>query len=232
MWVPRAPSTLAKAVSLAELLSQPAPPPRERLKLAVRLASSVLQFHTSGWLQDRWGKEDVYLVQRDFSQSSLETPVFHHTFTLEPPSSEPSMKLSIYHHNPSLFSLGIILVELWFWKCVESLQADKCQERDPDMARFTTAYGLINQLNEGAGAKYGNSVWHCICGLGTQEPGLEKYNEFKNEVYLKVLQPLEKHLEAFCDKSLEEIFPASSLSLPSPCQACHQCRLSRSSESG
>ena len=228
VWVPRAPSTLARAVSLAELLSQssPAPLPLHRLKLAVRLASSVLQFHTSGWLQDRWSNKDVYLVQRGSSQSSLEIPVVHHAFTREPPSSEASIELTIYHCNLSLFSLGIVLIELWFWKRVESPQA-----HNPNLARFITAAELIRTLSEDAGALYASSVKHCIYGLGPQELRLEN-NEFKNEVYLKVLQPLEKHLEAFCNKSLGEIFPAPSLSLPSSTQACHWCRVSRSSEGG
>ena len=87
VWVPRAPLTSARMLSLAELLSLPEPPMEERLKLAVRLASSVLQFHTSGWLRERWGKQDIYFIQRDSSQSqtpSLDTPVVPQSFTQEP----------------------------------------------------------------------------------------------------------------------------------------------------
>ena len=182
---------------------------KERLKLAVRLASSVLQFHTSGWLQERWGKQDIYLVQGDPSQpsnQSLETPVVNQDLTSEVLlTTGGSTESRIIPCNLSLFSLGVVLIELWFWRSVESFQADTLQAGDPDTAIFITAVGLIEKLNEGAGINYGSSVRRCIRGLDHQEPKLEN-NEFKSEVYLKVLQPLEKNLEIFCGKPLEKIF--------------------------
>ena len=204
VWVPGAPLTSATVVPLADLLSLPPPPMRERLKLAVKLASSVLQFHTSGWLQERWDKKDIFLVQQDSSQPSLDTPVIHHNFTLEP-SPEAPTEPSIFFYNLSLFSLGVVLIELWFWEHVESFQANIPQLQDPDTAIFTTALRLVDTLNEAAGAKYSGSVRRCIRGLDHAEPRLEN-KEFKNKVYFKVLQPLEDHLKEFCNKSLEEIF--------------------------
>ena len=208
VWVPRAPLTSARVLSLAELLSLPAPPMKERLKLGVGLASSVLQLHETEWLHERWSKHDIYLIQGDSCQSgnpSLETPVVRHTFTpesLTPPPEIPPQKTGC---DPSLFSLGIVLIELWFWRSEESFQAETPQEEDSDTARFLTAQGLLDTLNESTGIQYSSSVQHCIRGIDHEEPRLEN-NEFKNEVYLKVLQPLEKHLELFCGESVEEIF--------------------------
>lgn len=208
VWVPTVPLAILgspRFVSLAELLSQPVPPMVERLKLAVKLASSVLQLHTTKWLQERWGKNDIYFIQGNSSQPSslsLETPVVRQAFTTEPSVSEaliePSRMISC---NLSLFSLGIVLIELWFWRHLESFpseqsQASNCPE-DLDSARFTTARGLIGRLYEDAGNNYGESVRRCINGIDHKETQLEN-NEFKNEAYLKVLQPLEKHLEFFC----------------------------------
>ena len=196
-----------RAVSLSKLLAQSAlsaPPPVERFKLAVRLASSVLQLHTSAWLQERWGAKDIYFVQPDSCQPSLGTPVIHHDFTLGPSPPQPITKPSIIRCNLSLFSLGIVLIELWFWKSLEALQGDECNP-DPDIARYITADGLVDTVNEHAGAKYGSSVRRCIRGVDHAQPQLEN-QEFKNKVYLQVLQPLENHLQDFCNKSLEEIF--------------------------
>ena len=215
VWVPRAPLAIlasARVVSLAELLSLPEPPMGERLKLAVRLASSVLQLHRTEWLQERWGKQDIYLVQGGSSKSrspSLETPVVHQAFTQEPPVFEASMESRIIRCNLSLFSLGIVLVELWFWRSVESFQADEPQaycgpQAASDTTIYATAERLIDELYITAGVNYGHTVRRCIRGIDHQETRLEN-NEFKNEVYLKVLQPLEKHLEFFCGKPLWEI---------------------------
>ena len=212
MWVPRVPLISGRVISLAELLAMPEPPKRERLKLAVRLASSVLQLHSTEWLRERWGKQDIYFIQRDSFQSrspSLEIPVVHQAFTPEPSVSTASIEPHIIHCNLSLFSLGIVLIELWFWRSVESFQVNEHQAYDPweasDTARFTTAQRLVPILYEDAGDIYGDTVRRCIVGLDHMDSKLEN-NEFKNEAYLKVLQPLEKHLEFFCDEPLGKIF--------------------------
>ena len=88
---------------------------------------------------------------------------------------------------------------------MESFHANECQEGDPDTTRYITALELIHKLNDDAGVNYSSSVQRCITGLGHRENQLEN-NEFKSEVYLKVLRPLEQHLKDFCGKSLEEIF--------------------------
>ena len=208
VWVPRAPLAHARVVPLAKLLSLSEPPMMERLKLAVRLASSVLQFHTSGWLQEKWGKQDIYLIQRGASQSgnpSLEMPVVLQAFTPEPTVQEASIESRIIRCNLSLFSLGIVLIELWYWKNVESFHAGESQVENLDIARYITVQELIEKFHEVAGIDYSSSVRRCIRGIDHQETQLEN-NDFKNEVYVKVLQPLEKHLEHFSGKPLGELF--------------------------
>ena len=221
VWVPKLPQTLqtpARVVSLAELLSQPKPPRRAHLKVGVRLASSVLQFHTTEWFQERWGKQDIYFIQWNSPQSrspSLETPVVRQVFTPKPPVSEASIESSIIRCNLSLFSLGIVLIELWFWKSVESFQSDRSPAYEPqaqcgpgetsDRAMYLTAQGLIDILYEDAGRVYGDIVRRCITGLDYKETQLEN-DAFKKEVYLKIVQPLENHLEIFFNEPLEKIF--------------------------
>ena len=214
--VPRASLAMlkpAKVVSLAELLSLPSlpvPSKRERLKLGMRLASSVLQFHETTWLQERWSKRDIYLIQGDSQPKSysLETPVVCQAFTPDPSVPETSMDPNTLILNLSLFSLGIVLIELWFWKSMESLQANKsqadCPLEDLDTAIYNTARTLFPKLYDEAGADYTNSVKFCIHGLGPQETKLVKY-EVKNKVYQNVVQPLGTNLETFYRQPLREI---------------------------
>lgn len=219
VWVPREPLpilTSARVVPLADLLSLPEPPRRERLKLGVRLASSVLQFHRTEWLQERWGKKDICLIQGNSSQSrspSLETPVVCQAFPTEPSDLDVSMESHVFSCDVSLYSLGIVLIELWFWKSVESLQQQAIitNYQEPqyycclDTARLNSAKQLIERVYRDAGDNYGNIVRRCIIGLDHKETQLEN-DGFKNKVHRKVLRPLEKHLELFCDESLEKIF--------------------------
>ena len=215
VWAPRAPLamlTSARVVSLAELLSLPKPLWRERLKLGMRLASSVLQLYKTEWLQERWGKQDIYLIQ-GASQSrspSLETPVVCQAFPPEPSVFKASIRSHITRCNLSLFSLGIVLIELWFWRGIESFE-DKSQpyysssEETSDTARYHTAQRLIDELYGDVGVNYGDVVRRCIIGLDHKEIQLEN-DGFKNEAYLKVLQPLREDLERFCNETLAQIF--------------------------
>ena len=207
VWVSGAPLKSASVVPLAELLSLPEPSRKERLKLAVKLASSVLQLHTTQWLQEGWGKHDIYFVQGDSSQTgspSLETPVVCQAFSSDSSVPAASIESRFIHHNrnPSLFSLGIVLIELLFWKSVESLQAE---ELGSDKASEYIAPSLIDKVYRDACDNYGDSVRRCINGLDHKEIKLENEG-FKNEVYLKVLRPLEKDLEHFYREPLEKIF--------------------------
>ena len=219
VWAPRAPLamlTSARVESLAELLSRPEPPRKERLKLGMRLASSVLQLYKTEWLQERWGKQDIYLIQGASQSSpsletpSLETPVVCQAFPPEPSVFKASIRSHIIRCNLSLFSLGIVLIELWFWRGIESFE-DKSQayyspwEETSDTARYVTAQRLIDKLYGDAGDNYGDIVRRCIMGLDHKETQLEN-DGFKNEAYLKVLQPLGKHLELFCNEPLAQIF--------------------------
>ena len=309
-----------KTVSLAELLSQKKPSQRERLKLGVRLASSVLKLQSTGWLQPRWGKQDIFLIQGDSSQSShsLETPVIRLAFPRgtsvaessvtsvvessvtsvvevpetsvaeapkppaaevpetsvaeapeisvaeapvtsvietpvasaevpEPPAaevpetsvveapetpaveasellaSEPlaaeepesptvdALETAIVNCNLSLLSLGIILMELWFWQDIGTPQVNELQANKPqlcchleqlDIERSMKAKRKIPELRSKAGRGYSDCVKRCLDGLDyTENP-----KEFMREAHQKVLRPLEKNLKHFCDQELEQIF--------------------------
>ena len=78
-----------------------------------------------------------------------------------------------------------------------------------DTAKYIKAQMLIDQLYDDAGGIYGDVVRRCIIGLDHKETQLEN-EAFKNEAYLKILQPLEKYLELFCNEPLDRIFEKRS----------------------
>ena len=180
--------------------------------LGVKLASSVMQLHETEWLKERWGKQDIFFIQEESDQQRegvLATPLVHRAFTSDSPMPQGSIDHGsrVIRCNGSLFSLGIILVELWYWKSLESFQAQFGGEGGTaSMAEYCTAVRLIDDLYGDAGGSYGDIVRRCIIGLDHREIQLEK-DQFKNEVYQKVLQPLEEHLKLFCnEENLAKIF--------------------------
>lgn len=77
-----------------------------RLQLAVILASTVLQLHTTPWLNEQWGGEHIL-----FHNGSTEAPYISKEFSIQ--SAEQTESASTCHPNPirnkSIFCLGVLL---------------------------------------------------------------------------------------------------------------------------
>ena len=126
-----------KPVSLAELLERSIPSPArysspeanhvmtrgDRLKLALTIASSVLQLYKTPWLPENWSKHDILL---DESKDVLCSQVYvSDTFSKAAAIEEAAQVKKTYSHarNESLFSLGIVLIELCLEHPLESMRS-------------------------------------------------------------------------------------------------------------
>ena len=216
VWIPRQPLSISKparTVTLGDLLSMRTPSRKERLKLGVKLASSVMQLHKTQWLSEKWSKQDILFIQECSSQSNvpvLENPLVPQTFTPDSSPCQISAEFRFTRCNRSLYSLGIILIELWFWRSLESFQAENGSKQPNSVTTETEEYStalrvLDDKLYGDAGDNFGDIVRRCITGLDHRETQLES-DDFKNEVYGKIIQPLEEHLQGFWDASLDTIF--------------------------
>ena len=116
-----------------------------------------------------------------------------------PPPENPIQAASIVPYNLSLYSLGIVLIELWYWKDLRflkgSLSTGSGTDQDAQI-EFFTAFQFAKDLHDEAGERYGEAVRRCIQGLDTRETCLEKEG-FKNKVYSDIVRLLEENLEIF-----------------------------------
>lgn len=222
VWPPRTPSLSSKPMvmlSLENLLTQPeALKKKDRLILGVQLASTVMQLHTTEWLSENWGKRDILFYQEESggavnTSPIIRKPLVRQIFASPDPCSPPSQTIQkltksiLLPHNQSLFSLGVILVELWYGQRLEDLRIETDGNGiggANDMTDYVTARRLISEISEDAGEKYGDAVRRCINGLDHRFSSLEK-DDFKNEVHIKVVSPLVENLESFCAMGLVEI---------------------------
>jgi len=221
VWIPRRLCVTAncKFLTLAEMLSLPHEPLKlERLKLGVKLASSVMQLHTTEWLGESWSKEDIkFFLQLELDErrkSVIDYPFLHQNFlqpnTADSPSQD-AVEASLIPCNQRLYSLGIVLIELWHWKGFECLRRVALpgpgitDNGDGSGNEYFAALRLAKQLYQDAGASYGEAVRRCIQGLDTSETSLEN-DEFKDKVYSEIVRPLETNLETFSGKRIAEIF--------------------------
>ncbi|KAF8252528.1 hypothetical protein K440DRAFT_644722 [Wilcoxina mikolae CBS 423.85] len=215
-------------VSLDNLLKPGIIDKKARLKLGVLLATAVLQLHNSNWLKENWGKGDIFFFQREIRRNiigggvgSFLEPIIDQPFVRgdfgnahfvgrdESGAQTPQLVAppsSLVDADMSLFSLGVVLFELWFEKPIQDFtNPQQLLESDFNQTCYKVAQGRIGELIKVAGPAYGLAVSHCIEGLSSSSratrPGqlnsLEDMN-FKNEVHANIICPLENNLKA-CD---------------------------------
>ena len=202
VWVPKQPLSiprLGRAITLANMLHDLKPEAKpaleERLKLGVRLASSVLQLHDTEWLNERWSKDEIWFIQEDPCRDPvLKYPLVRRVFQQgDESTSTDSIAGLIGHSNASLFSLGMVLIELWYWKSLEAKDVGD-------------GWKHYLELRGKAPASFSDAVRRCFGDLDHTETQLH-LDGFKNAVYLKIVLPLEETLKWFCGKdSLPQIF--------------------------
>ncbi|KAF2182091.1 hypothetical protein K469DRAFT_691691 [Zopfia rhizophila CBS 207.26] len=177
----------------------------DALKIAVHLASSVLQLYKTPWLVEDWGKEDILFIHRP-GASLYDHPFVSCGFSHLRSSAEEmewvSTGTSPYNviRNQTLFTLGILLIELWYGKSMDDLKTtDDTNNRGTPNDAWCTANRLIkdNEIRDNAGFLYAEAIERCIwCDFGQRETDLED-EKFQKIVYERVVALLQKNLRQF-----------------------------------
>ena len=217
----------AHLVSLHDLINTYkdvlAKPSREsRLVLGLKLVSSVLQLNTTQWLTETWEAKDILFPEADprvadkyHRYNILSRPFVHQNFSSSSSSTSStgsSIDYPDFQHKPanqakavmgcnhSLYSLGIVLLEIWHWQTFSSLYASAS-----GLSELLFSYHLSDTLFEEAGHEYAMAVRRCIRGFEMRETDLE-HDSFRRKVYQDILGLLGDNLRRFsgCD-NLEKI---------------------------
>ena len=195
-------------ISLESLLATPKPPLKSRMQLALKLASAVMQLHSTRWLDDFWSASDIWFPTFNGSLKGniLHYPLVHRTFSQARGSPTPPMAQNpqnsvwkVLAPNMSLLALGIVLIELLEWKTLASLQGEHCPTLDSSMDqslnRLVAAKEMVKHLVTQLADSdlYFHALRRCIDGLDHPVKTLDR-DDFKSEVYKLVVRPLEVHL--------------------------------------
>ncbi|PSN59413.1 hypothetical protein BS50DRAFT_580002 [Corynespora cassiicola Philippines] len=177
----------------------------DKLKVAIDVSSSVLQLYNTPWLNEEWSKDDVLFIQRPgFPPSSLYEHPFVRRILGSSPSktySKPSGSTYSIIRNRTLFTLGILLIELWYGKSIEELQIpEDLNYQNIAGVAWGTAYRLVeDELEFEAGPRYSLAVRRCIRGdfdRRDKDMSLED-EDFQKVVYNGVVALLEKTFQQF-----------------------------------
>jgi len=184
--------------SLGAILQDPKFAQQDRLKLAITLASSVLQLHETPWLEDNWGKENIFFINRP-GKTHYDQPFVSQHFNTTTQNATPAVpnQMSCIIRNQTLYALGVALIELWYRKPIDELyqDADGPQNTGNDildlLTEFETADRLAKALLSEAGARYSDAVRRCIrCDFDQRASSLEDAG-FQKAVYQGVVAPLQ-----------------------------------------
>ncbi len=185
-----------------------------RLSIAAVLGHSLLQFHTTPWLGETWGKKDIYFLQSADGVIHTKHPfLICHFNSRTPVSNQPVESCqtglgpsSSHASNSSLLSLGILILELWFNQTIESQPF--CKDflgpdgRENGYTVWNTAQKWQELAMEEGGMDLHNPTRRCIyCAFGAVSQNLED-EELRRAVYAEVVQPLELLLSRFDHESV------------------------------
>lgn len=175
---------------------------KQRYKLAVVLASSILQLQTTPWLNNHLAKKNIFFYQNG-TDVLADQPYIQHSFasnrtsletTPEEKSSRPPCSTRNSTRN-SLAHLGILLLELCFGQPIEKQTELRSQylmdgkaHNDTD---YLTARDWIYEVGEEAGEEFENAVKCCVlCNFDAKLDWTDM--NFTQSVHAAVVEPLEK----------------------------------------
>ncbi|KAL8801036.1 MAG: hypothetical protein Q9182_004728 [Xanthomendoza sp. 2 TL-2023] len=172
---------------------------KQRILLAYRLASSLLQFHSTPWLGGSWKRQSICFCHRivvhtsasnkELLQFDAESPFIIHDFTRNPmplTAAQPTAKAS-------LLDLGILLLEIWHLTPFEVYAAQEGLHVDSTYgARYEIASRWLNETADNILPFYADPVCRCIEGtFASKAPTLQWTDpEFQVSICEGLVKPL------------------------------------------
>ena len=164
---------------------------QDRLSLGIKLASSVIQLCQTPWLSESWSKRDIVFFANP--HPLIDNPMVLHN--LSSPQLGRTQQPGIVRRSKLLFSLGVLLWELWFWRRLEDdpdLRACLDHGQLLDSKLYVIAGAAYQKLDGDAPLKYCDAVRVCFFdNIPTGGQG------FSTTVWQKVICLLEENYSAY-----------------------------------
>lgn len=186
-------------ITVKEKGSKPYMTKKQRLQIAVILASTTLQLQDTEWLKSQWGKKDIL-----FHNGLAEQPYISKVFpkeSFESEQLEDAMTSVSPIRNETMFNLGVLLLELSYGK---SLDHFKSEDDPPIFTEYFIARRLVETLADEEASGYVDAVRACIhCDFGAKSkvPSLDN-DVFRQAVYDDVVVPLEDEWKHWNKRSI------------------------------
>jgi hypothetical protein len=193
-------SSSTESVTLQSLLlrphqTRPSMNRRNRFTLAIILASSLLQLHSTPWMSDGWNKQDVFFLSTlDLHQPIISRPYLFKSFhSSQDASVNPSLPIK-FNTKTALTNLGIMLLELCFNIPIESHPSRSKYFGPNNKPNAFTDISTAREWHEDVLGELGDdmsdAIRRCLdCSFGPKPNLAEK--DFQEAVWEGVMIPLQ-----------------------------------------
>ena len=182
-------------------------PVLEKLNLAKILALAVLQFHSTPWLKREWQSQDVvFFGIQNFAEDPLRMPYLKSRVLTQRNTTDQQVIISITGRdssvtnlrssvrNQTLYSLGVMLIELAYDSPLQDLKKPEDDQGDPHTL-FWAATRLGDRVIRELGPIYADAVKICLHGAFGASSELEDMR-VQRAFFVEVVQKLEKCAKA------------------------------------
>ncbi|KAL8665548.1 MAG: hypothetical protein Q9168_007679 [Polycauliona sp. 1 TL-2023] len=177
---------------------------KDRLRIAVILASSVLQLDGTSWLKSGWSSNDIYFHYKDghISQQPQPQPYlsWQRCCNTDVSCSMETLRVASNHmiRNEVLLALGLTLVELCFGRTLTDMRKPEDIATSDEVAtRVATATRLHSRVYDEMGGPYGDVVRRCLFQLFDVRELRLDIEEVQQKVFDTVITPLVDDLDNF-----------------------------------
>ena len=178
----------------------------DRLRIAVTLASSILQLHGTSWLGPQWSSKDIVFHEKinQASGPSYSYPYISWKLCKTNNDILGSLDTSSRWHCmvriEVLCALGLTLIELCFGKTLAEMRVPEDGDPNGTMTEMATAYRLSDSVYDEMGDSYGGAVWRCLHQpFDVRDMSLDN-EELQEKVFDEIVTPLNNDLLNFNGK--------------------------------
>lgn len=184
-----------------------------RYEAAFTLSSTVLQLHSTPWL-DNWAKQDILYLPtgRNDTDRTVVQPYISKRFSssktagIASTTSDSCVNPNIFVANETLLTLCIVLIELAYNKPIENLAEAGDETGIPIVTKQLVAKRLSKQIYTKMGQLYQLAVDWCLsCDFGFthSQPDLHR-DEFQQSFLDHVIVPLQRSTDFFSPSLLPQ----------------------------
>lgn len=173
---------------------------KDRLQIAVILASSVLQLDGTSWLKGGWSSVDIFFHYKigQISEHTYPYLAWQRCCNTDVASSFELLSVSNYMiRSDVLLALGLTLVELCWGRTLANMRKPEEVDANETASRLKTAIRLRHGVYDEMGILYGDVVRRCLLqSFDVRELSLD-IEEVQQMVLDDVVTPLVDDLNNF-----------------------------------